>query len=132
MSEQDVEVVRGGYESFLANGTLDLSIATPDFAWDMSHFAGWPEQQVYDGAEGTLRFLTDWTAAWDDWRLEVHDVLDAGDRVVVLLSQHGRSKSTGLPVDMEFAQVWYMRDGLQRRMEMYSDPEQALRDAGLA
>ncbi len=36
-----------------------------------------------------------------------------------------------MPVDMSFAQVWTVRDGKQTRMDMYSDPEEALQALGL-
>jgi ketosteroid isomerase-like protein len=36
-----------------------------------------------------------------------------------------------MPLDMRFAQLWTFRDGRRARMEMYSDVDQALRDAGL-
>jgi ketosteroid isomerase-like protein len=104
---------------------------TPDFVWDMSNFLGWPEQQVYEGVEGTLSFLRNWTAAWDDWELEVDALHDAGDRVVAVMRQRGRSKATGMPVEMSFAMVWTLRDGKQARMEMYSDPGKALNAVGL-
>jgi ketosteroid isomerase-like protein len=58
-------------------------------------------------------------------------LLDAGDRVVALLRQRGRSKATGLPVDMSLAQIWTLRDGKQARMDMYSDRTEALAAAGL-
>jgi ketosteroid isomerase-like protein len=45
--------------------------------------------------------------------------------------QHGRSKTTGLEVDMTLAQVFTIRDGKQTRMEMYADPAEGLRAAGL-
>jgi hypothetical protein len=32
---------------------------------------------------------------------------------------------------MAFAQVWTLRDGLETRMEMYSDPAEARRALGL-
>ena len=70
--------------------------------------------------------------AWDDWELEVQELHDAGDRVVAVLRQRGRSKTSGMQVEMAFAQVWTLRDGLQSRMEMYSDPTEGLRAVGLA
>ncbi|HEX6653760.1 MAG TPA: hypothetical protein VF072_13525 [Thermoleophilaceae bacterium] len=45
--------------------------------------------------------------------------------------QRGRSKATGLPVEMDFAQVWAFRDGKQVRMEMYASAGEALEAAGL-
>ena len=103
----------------------------PDFVWDMTHFTGWPEQQTYDGVEGARAFLSNWLESWDEWRLEVEQIHDAGDQVLVILTQSGRSKATGMPLEMAFAQVFTMRDGLQVRMEMYSDVAEARRATGL-
>lgn len=131
MSEDNVRGVRDGYAEFAVTGRFDDEFTTEDFEWDMSNVAGWPEQQVYVGAEGARRFLADWVAVWDDWQMDVQEIHDAGERVVAILRQHARSKATGLPVDMVFAQVWTMRDGRRARMEMYSDPAAALRAVGL-
>src|SRR5947209_1346086 len=97
----------------------------------MSNFDGWPEQQVYEGVEGARKFLAEWTAAWDDWELELDALHDAGDTVVALIRQRGRSKVAGMPVDMSLAQVWTLRDGKETRMDMYSDVTEALKAAGL-
>lgn len=124
-----MEIIRSAYKRFASTGVL--ANITPDFVWDMSNFHDWPEQQVYEGAEGARTFLTAWTGAWDDWALEIDAVHDAGDRVVVHLRQRGRSKAAGMPVEMSFAQVWTLRDGRGARMDMYSDPDEALEAVGL-
>jgi ketosteroid isomerase-like protein len=98
----------------------------------MSTFRGWPEQQTYEGIEGARGFLKNWVDAWEDWELEVEALHDAGEKVVAVLRQRGRSKATGMPVDMRFAQVWTVRDSMRTRMDMYSDPDEALAAAGLA
>ncbi len=130
MSEENVEIVRGAYKQFATTGQLAAETATPDFVWDMSNFHGWPEQEVYEGVAGAEAFLSDWTATWDDWELEVEALRDAGDKVVALVRQRGRSKTAGMPVEMSFAQVWTLCDGMQARMEMYSDPQEALKAVG--
>ena len=73
-----------------------------------------------------------WLEAWDDWAVELVSLHDAGDEVVAVVRQHGRSKTTGLPVDMKFGQVWTIKDGMQARMVMYADPAEALAAAGLS
>ncbi len=73
MSHENVETVRIGYQRFVATGEFADEIVTADFVWDMSNFHGWPEQQVYAGADGARTFLKDWTDAWEDWQLEVAD-----------------------------------------------------------
>ncbi len=131
MSRENVEIVRFGYERFAATGEPDPDISSPEFVWDMSNFHGWVEQQTYAGVDGARTFLETWVSAWDDWELEVEQLLDRGDTVVALVHQRGRSKAAGMPVEMSFAQVWTVRDGKQTRMDMYSDREEALAAAGL-
>jgi ketosteroid isomerase-like protein len=132
MSEENVELVREGYERFLATGDFVAELATDDFVWDMSNFHGWPEQQVYEGPDGARDFFSTWLEVWEDWELEVESLHDARDKVVALVRQHGTSKAAGMPVEMSFAQVFTIRDGKQSRMDMYSDREEALASAGLS
>ncbi len=128
MSEENVEIIRRGYEHWLATGEIR---AHPDFVWDVSKL-GWPDQQIYTGCDGAEQFNAEWAAAWDDWELEAQEYVDAGERVVVILNQRGRSKATGIPVDMRFAHVWTLRDGQAIRMQMYASTEEALEAVGLS
>ena len=128
MSQENVEIIRLGYEYWVATGEFR---AHPDLVWDVSNL-GWPDQQIYRGAEGARQFNAEWADAWDDLEFEVEEYIDAGERVVVILSQRGRSKATGIPVDMRFAQVWTLQDGQAIRMQMYANPEEALEAVGLS
>jgi ketosteroid isomerase-like protein len=131
ISEQNVAIIRLAYLNFQATGRFEAQVATPDFVWDMSNYAGWTERQVYEGAEGAQSFFAEWTAAWEHWEVEVEELRDAGDRVVAVLRQRGRSKVSGIPLDQSLAQVWTLRDGMLARADMYSDPAEALRAADL-
>ena len=132
MSQQNVELVKRAFEHFQAKGDFMEEITRPDFVWDMSMFHGWPEQQIYEDLEEARRFIREWSEPFDDWQIEVEAVHDVGDdRVLVIVRQRGRSRSTGLPVDMVLGQLFTLRDGKQTRMQMYSDPAEALRAVGL-
>jgi ketosteroid isomerase-like protein len=131
MSAENLETVRRGFEHFQAKGDFDPELIAQDFVWDMSTFQGWPEQRTYDGIEGARQFMRDWLDPWEDWELEVETFEDAGEVVVAIVRQNGRSKATGLEVDMRFAMVFTVRDGKQARMEMYADPAGALEAVGL-
>ncbi len=128
MSQENVEIIRRGYGHFSATGEIR---AHADLVWDVSKL-GWPDQQTYPGAEGARQFLAEWVDAWDDWEVEVEDYIDAGERVVVIINQRGRSKATGIPVEMRFAQVWTLRDGQGIRMLMYASPDEAIKAVGLS
>jgi ketosteroid isomerase-like protein len=128
----NVDVVRRAQEHLRATGEYPADDVAPDFVWDMSKFRGWPERQTYDGADGARQFLADWADSWEDWHVEqLEDLHDAGDKVVGIYRQRGRSKTTGLQVEMDFAQVWTLRDGKQIRMEMYASAQEALEAVGL-
>jgi ketosteroid isomerase-like protein len=132
VSQQNVAIVRRALAHRRASGDFLEEIIAPDFVWDMSKFRGWPEQQTYQGIDGARRFVRDWTAAFDEWEVDLEEVHDAGgNKVVGILRQRGRSKSTGVPVDMLLAAVYTLRDGQQTRAELYSDPAEALKAVGL-
>ena len=121
--------MRRGYERFAATGEIGPN---PDSVWDVSRL-GWPDKQIYFGAEGANQFIAEWADAWDGWELTAEDfIYGPGSPVVVIVSQRGRSKATGIPVDMRFAQVWSFRDGQSIRMQMYSSVDEALEAAGLS
>ena len=128
MSQENLEIIRRGYEHFEATRQIR---AHPDLVWDVSNL-GWPDQQVYRGPEGAMQFNAEWADAWHDWEIEPEEYIEAGERVVVVINQRGRSKATGIPVDMRFAQVWTLRDGQGIRMQMYASVEEALEAAGLS
>jgi ketosteroid isomerase-like protein len=133
MSGDNVELVRRGYEHFAATGDMLAEQTDPSFVWDMSTFRGWPERKTYPGLEGAREFLADWSAAWENWELDPEELLDAGGgRVLAIVRQRARSKATGLAVEMHFAMLWSVRDGMQVRMEMYADPAEGLQATGLA
>jgi ketosteroid isomerase-like protein len=131
VSEENIEILRGGYDWFRVNRTVPAHLTTPDFVWDMSHVDGWPEQQLYDGVQGAEDFLEGWGSSWDDWEIEIEAMHDVDDKVVAIVHQQGRSKISGMPVENMMAHVWTFRDGKEARMEMYSDPREALKAVGL-
>jgi len=131
VSDENVKLVRRAYEHTQATGQAYAEGFAAAFVWDMSKYDGWPEQQRYEGVDGAQRFLDDWTGAWDDWEMEIQEIYDADDKVVVVVSQRGRARTTGMALEMVFAQTWTIRDGRLTRMDMYSDPSDALKAAGL-
>ncbi len=60
MSQENVELVRRGYEHFIATGEFAPEIADPELVWDMSTFRGWPERQTYAGLDAAREFMADW------------------------------------------------------------------------
>lgn len=131
MSE-NVEIVRRLLEHYRATNELPGELFAPTFVWDMSTFRDWPEQRFYEGTEGLRTFLRDWTAVFDGWEFEFDAFHDAGQKVVIVGVQRGRTNlAGGPPVEAMVALVWTLRENLLIRGEAYADPEQALKAIGL-
>ena len=94
--------------ALLANGEIR---AGADLVWDVSNL-GWPDQQIYIGDEGAMQFITEWADVWDGWEMEPEDYIDAGERVVVILNQRGRSRPRGFP--SRYASLKCGRSGTDR------------------
>jgi ketosteroid isomerase-like protein len=132
VSRETVETVRRVYEHLVATRELPEEAFEPDYVWDMSTFGGWPERQTYDGFEGATEFLGDWIGMWDDWEATIEEIHDLGDRVLVLGYQRGCAKTTGVPLDMRYGQVWTFGGEGLIRTQSYADPGEAKAAVGLA
>jgi limonene-1,2-epoxide hydrolase len=75
--------------------------------------------------------LESWLEEWDDFRVEIREILDSGARVLVALQISARGKGSGLEVAMPIYEVFELRNGLAVTWEEYADREEALEAAGL-
>jgi ketosteroid isomerase-like protein len=141
MSQENVELWRASIEDFLA-GTREPDRETmlaklselwdPDIEWDASAFSGPDIGGVYRGKEAVLGFWRDWLAPWETTHFE-YELVDAGDRVVLLLDQRMLGRSTGIEVPVgKMAQVATFRDGLMVHWKLYFDQAKALEAVGLS
>ena len=84
------------------------------------------------GREALMNLIGGWVAAWEDWKEEIDEVRDLGDRVMVIATQRGRGKSTGIEIATQYAAVYEVRDGEISWMGLYNGPNEALEAAGLS
>ena len=129
MSEQNVEVVQRTFEAFI-RGDFESAMAAfdPAVEFDLTHVA--PDGDVYHGHEGVWQAMRRWLLAWEDYRMEVDDYLDAGDSVVIRFRESGRGRGTGVPVEQNVTGVWELRTGKVVRVTPYLDRREALAAAG--
>lgn len=133
MSDENLQIVRDSWEAWI-RGDLDAVVErfAPDVEWDTTTFEGWPDAGVYRGHDGVRRSFDEWLATWDRYEAGVDDYLDAGDdKVVVLAWQRGYGGGSDAPVEMRWAQLCTLRDGLVTRVAFYADQARALEAAGL-
>lgn len=89
---------------FDAVGSPDLEFA---FAPELAGLLGY-DDPVVRGPAAATRFVQEWWEAWGDVELETREVIDLGDRrVMVLHLLHARGATSGVEVkNQEEAQLW--------------------------
>jgi hypothetical protein len=140
VSRENVELARGYVESFLA-GTSESAREDmlseqaegwdPEIELDASAIPVLDIAGVYRGTDAVQRFWREWLTAWETFRFE-YKLVDAGDRVVMLVDARMRGRSTGIDVPFgKVAWVFTYRSGLVIRAKLYVDQSEALKAAGL-
>src|SRR3954469_6753878 len=130
MSEENVETVRAIHEA-LARGEspATLRLLHPDIEYVNPPGAVEPGTRRGIAAyEDALRSIND---VFEDVRIEVREIIDAGDQVVVLATYTARGRSSGAQRQHEDGYVWTIRDGKAVSFQWFNDPAKALEAAGL-
>ena len=92
-----------------------------------------PDPQTYHGREGVRQALATSDESFEEFTMRPVDMIEVGDRhVVVVLMMSGRGRGSGVPVEEEIAHLWTLEDGTAVAMQVYSDPQAAVRDARAA
>ena len=111
MSQENVDLVRRTIRAF-NSGDWDASVEYMDEDIEWRAADAVPDQDSYFGRDGVRAFWTAWTENFDGFRLEVEELIDAGDDVVVVTRIRGRGIASGAEVrSNSFAQVAHLRDG---------------------
>ena len=84
------------------------------------------------GHEFLSRAIAQWIGTFEDWREEIEEVRDAGDRVYVAAHQHGRGKGSGVELTQRYGIVYEVAGGRIVGMTMYPDRAEAAEAAGLS
>ena len=136
MSQENVEIVRDIYEGWAAGRLADVltDLVAPTIEVFPDPRSAWPGiEPMYLGFEGIGRYLSSINEAFTDYRAEAEDVLDAGNRVLVLAIERGRGRLSDASVQIHHtAHIWTLRQGKAVRLDVNWDRQEALKAVGLA
>jgi ketosteroid isomerase-like protein len=129
MSRDNLEVVARHMAAYLSG----------DYATALTAYSAYvecdtrarPEGQVYRGREGIVEAFRVWRGTWDDWNGDIEEIVDAGDRVLMVLHESGRGKASGVQVEQRTFFVYELRDRMIVRVTVLVDEDQAREAAGL-
>ena len=129
MSEENVEIVRRGYEHYNRTGEPDYSFLDPEVVYDVSRRTFDPG--VYRGHEGVRQFASLIREQWATMRLEPQEFVAAGDDVVVSVRLVAVGRESGVETTAQTAHVWTLREGKVVRQTTFQTMDEALEAAGI-
>ena len=129
MSEENVELIRSVYEPF-NRGDWDAVFrhAHPEF--EMTTQRG-PTAGTYRGREAIQQQIQELLSAFEAWAVEPDEILEAGDRVVVLIKVRARPKGAGVDIEARNGHLCTVQDGKIRSLKTFAVREEAVEAAGL-
>jgi len=134
LSERNIALLREAYEAIGEDGLEGAA------AWDLidddiliRDRPEAPDPQTYRGREGARKALAVSDESFESFAMVPVEMIPVGDRhVVVVLKMSGRGRGSGVPVEETIAHLWTVRDGKAVALQVYTDPDDALRDARAA
>jgi len=136
MSQENVETVRRLFAAFqgVHVGNFDRrldevrEIFDPEVEWVAAPHSLLASEE-YRGYDGVRRFWTRFLSAWDEYGVQVEELIGAGDQVVAVMRLTGRTNE--LEVDEARSSLLTLRDGRIVRIEPFASKAEALEAAGL-
>ena len=135
MSQENVEIVRQLYDAIAHRDSATvLAFYDPEVECDYSR-VGWGDLTgpgVYFGHEGLRSVYREWYEAWEDYEEELEELIEAGDKVISIVTGRGRGRASGVEVEnAHHGGVWTIREGKIIRVAWFPTRAEALEAAGL-
>ena len=133
-SQEDLDAVRHFYDE-VAHGNFWVGKEVFDSAieWKWASSLGaLTGDRTYRGFSEVEAATKDWLQSWEWFRIEVDELIDAGEKVVALTHQLGRPRGGASDVSALAADVWTMRDGKAIAFRGFDDRDEALQAAGVS
>ena len=129
MTAENAEFVRRFFED-VTEGNVEALLArlTPEFEMVVPAEMG-VEPRTYRGPEGFRRWFHSFSEIMEI-RVESHDFIAVGDRVVAPHTLHARGLETGINTEQYTVHVWHLHDGKAERLDVFATLDEALEAAG--
>jgi ketosteroid isomerase-like protein len=130
MSQENVEIVKANIDAYnREDWDAFFKDAAPGFELDLSRAVG-PWHGVF-GLDQARRIVGEFRETWESARMEPHEFIEAGDLLVVPVTQHLKGRG-GIEVVVRGTWVWTIRNGAFERVTMYQERQDALEAVGLS
>ena len=131
MSQENVEIVRRSVDAY-RSGDIEAALNTYDDEVEFDVSSVRPEGGNFRGRHGVEEAIQAWVGRWAEYRFEVEEIVDAGDRVLMIIREFGRGEGSGVEIDQKIFWVQTFRGGKIVHTKLFVDRDRALEAAGLS
>ena len=128
MTATTIERLRAGYEA-IARGDVAAALEQIDADVEIHDRPESPDAGTYHGHEGVREALQLNDETFERFDFVPEEYHDFGNRIVVVIRMRAVGKGSGAHVEERIAHLWTVRDDRAAHLQVYSDPEEALRVA---
>ena len=130
MTQDNVENLRAYCAAWEMSTQPDFGLLDPEVVFEddiLPDHAG----EIYRGHEGVVRATRTWLQPYEEFTIELGEILGSGDRLVSTHRFLATARHTGIRTELRYAYVWTFRDGKVIHLRSFREREQALEAAGL-
>ena len=125
-----MDVIRRIYAVWAKEGSpVPSDLLDPQIEWVNPPDA--VERGTRRGVEAFASAVEALSDSFEGVGVDIDEMVDAGDRVVVLATLRARGKWSGADVERRQGYVWTLRDGKAIRFEWFNGPDDAMTAAGV-
>ncbi len=124
MSQENLDRIRDGWDAFNQTHLASVEGMHPDIEWHTR--ADLADSDTYRGYEGIAKLNSDWVGTFDNPRVDIEELIDAGDRVIAVLRFSGRIRGSGQQVSMLETHLIRVLDGKIIEVHEFSTKAAAL------
>lgn len=130
---EDLEIVESAFAAWNRGDITAFAEHTADdVVW--VEVSGRPEggEGERRGRDRLRKSLEELFEAWESYHLDVERIEPAGSRVLALVRERARGRSSGLEMESRWGYIVTVRGGEIARVEAYREPDEAIRAAGVS
>jgi ketosteroid isomerase-like protein len=130
MSQENVESLRAVYAKW-EHGDFSASLPLFDEDLTLTIDPGIPDGGKYQGTDGVRDYMSRFLDPWESISIAGESFEAVGDTVLVKVRQTGIGRTSGVPVEHRYFQLWTFRGGKVIRLDVIMSETRALEAAGL-
>ena len=124
MPSERLHIARRGIEAY-NSGDFQAVVELLDEDIEAVVPDGMANAGTYYGHQGFRRMTKDWEEAWEEFRVDIEDLIEEGDAVIAPVMQRARGRGSGVETQMHAVHLMRFRRGRMYRWRLCETLDEA-------